>query len=62
MRSFGNGFARNFVVFGIDNASLSHTCYLKKNILVLGERQTEGINDSVGAAKKKLLLTLVKQR
>ena len=23
--SFGNGFARNFIIFGIDNSSSSHT-------------------------------------
>ena len=57
---FGNEFARNNVNFGVDNKSLSHTNNRKNNFLVLGEVPTDGINDSTGAAEKKLVLTLVK--
>ena len=32
------------------------------NFLRLGERPTEGTNDSIDAAEKDLVLTLVKQR
>ena len=32
------------------------------NFLILGERPTEGIDDSIDAAEKDLVLTLVKQR
>ena len=35
---------------------------LKKFFLVLGEGLTEGIDGSVGAAEKKSVLTLIKQR
>ena len=53
MWSFGYGFVRNFVILGVDNTSSSHTDNRKNNVLVLGERPTEGIDDSVGAAEKK---------
>ena len=57
---FSNGFARNVIIFGIDNGSISHTYNLKSNNLVLGEGRTDGINDSTGAAEKKLNVNLSK--
>ena len=59
--SFGNGFARNIIIFGVDNSSSYHTDNGKNNFLVFGEGPTQGINDSTGAAEKKIVLTLVKQ-
>ena len=38
-----------------------HLTLIIKNLLVLGNGVTDGINDSTGAALKKLVLTLVKQ-
>ena len=35
--SFGKEFCRNFVIFGVDNTSSSHTGNGKYNFLVLGE-------------------------
>ena len=61
--SFGNDFARDVLIFGIDNNSSSHTDNQKNNLLVLGERPigiNDGISESTGAAKKRVL-TLVKQ-
>ena len=52
--SFGNGFARNVVIFDFDKFSSYHIDKLKNNFLVLGEGPT-------GAAEKYLVLTLVKQ-
>ena len=52
--SFDNDFARNIVIFGSDNSSSSHTDNRTDGLL-------DGINDSTGAAEKKLVLTLVKQ-
>ena len=61
--SFGNGYARNVVIFGVDNNSSSfHTDNLKNNFLVLGEGDTFGINESPGALKKSLVLILLRQR
>ena len=62
MWSLGIDFARNVVIFGADNSSSSHTDNQRNKFLVLGERLTEGVNDSVGAAGKKIVLTLAKQR
>ena len=56
MLSFGNGFARNVVIFGVDNISSSHTDNQKNNFLVLVEGPTD-INDQM-----ILILTLVMQR
>ena len=50
--SFGVDFARNLVIFVIDNSSSSQTDNQKNNFLVLDEEQTDGINDITGAAEK----------
>ena len=57
--SFGNDFARNVVIFGVDNSSSSHNDNQKNHFLLLGVGPADGINDSTGAAKK--ILTLEKQ-
>ena len=54
--SFGYDFARNIVIFSVDNSSSSHNDNRKNNFLVLGEGPTQGINDSTGAAGKKKLV------
>ena len=36
-RNFGNEFARNIIIFGVDNSSSSHTDISKNNFWVLGE-------------------------
>ena len=50
--SFDNDYARNVVIFYFDNNSSSHADNRKTNFLVLGERNTFGINGSFGAPKK----------
>ena len=52
MWSFGNGFARDVVIFGVDDTSC-HADNQKYIFLVLDERPTEGIDYSVVAAEKK---------
>ena len=60
--SFNDGFARNVIIFEVDNSSSSHTDNLKIDFLILGEGDTLGINGSLGAPEKKMLvLILVKQ-
>ena len=59
--SFGNDYARNVIIFGSDNSSLSHADNLKNNFLLLGEGDTFRINGSFGAPEKSLVLILVKQ-
>ena len=51
--SFDNDYARNVLIFGIDNSLLSHTDNLKNNFLILGEEDTFGINENFGAPEKK---------
>ena len=43
-RRFGNGFARNLVIFGANNSSSPHIDNLKINFSVLGERPTDNVN------------------
>ena len=60
--SFGNDFARNVIIFGVDNSSSSQADDCKINFLVLGEGSTDDINSSICKAEKSLILILVKQR
>ena len=51
---FNTDYARNVIIFGVDNSLSSHIDNLKSKFLVLGERPTEGINGSVGATGKTI--------
>ena len=46
--TFGNDFARNVVIFGVDDSSSSRSDNRKNNFLILGD-----INDSFGSLEKK---------
>ena len=46
--SFGNDFARNVVIFGVDNSSPSHSDHRKYKFLILGEGPTYGIHGRFG--------------
>ena len=60
--SCANDFDRNVVIFGVDNSSSSHTDNQKNNFWVFDEgSSTADINNSVGTAKVKIVLTLLKQ-
>ena len=52
-----NDFARNVVIFRVDNNSSSHTINQKIYFFVLSQGTTDGINDSTGAAEKNVALT-----
>ena len=43
--SFGNGFGRNCIIFGIDMSSSVHVDNNKRYILILGERPTQGLSN-----------------
>ena len=58
--SFNDDFARNVIIFAIDDSSSSNTDNLKHDFLILGEEDTFGINGSFGAQEKKLIPILVK--
>ena len=64
--SFGNEFARNVAIFGVNNSWSFYTDNGKNILLVPGEGPTNGINDRAGELekkkkkKKKSVLALVK--
>ena len=60
--NFDDDFARNFVVFGVDNSSSSHTDNCKNIFLELGEGPTYGINGSFSAPGKKFSINFSKAR
>ena len=53
LRTFGNDFARNAVIFGVDDSSSSLSDNRKNNFLILDESPTSDINDSFGTLEKK---------
>ena len=56
--SFGNAYAGNVIIFGVDNISSSHADNLNNNLLVLGEGDTFGINGSFCAPEEKFCVNL----
>ena len=60
--SFGDGFSRNDVIFGVDNSSSSHLGNYKNCSLVLGEGPTDNINDSVDHAEKNFDINFIKHK
>ena len=58
--SFDNDFARNVIIFGADNSSLSHSDNHKNNFLILDEDPTYGINGSFGSPEKKFSINFTK--
>ena len=61
--NFGNNaFARNVVLFSLDNSSSSHTNNHNNNPLVLGEGSSFGIDGSFGSPDKKDRISFSKVR
>ena len=58
--NFDNDFARNVIMFGVDNSSSSHPDNRKNNFLLLGGSPTYGINGSFGSPKKKFSTNFTK--
>ena len=54
--SFGDGFGRNCLIFGVDMSSSVHVDNKKKDILILGKRPTQGINGTTSTAEKLYLI------
>ena len=59
--TFGNDYAGNVIIYGVNNILSSHSDDFKNKFLILGEMDTFGINRSFGAPGKKLVLILVKK-
>ena len=53
--SFNDDFARNVIIFGVDNNSSAHTDNFKNDFSILGEGDSFGINESFGAPEKKYI-------
>ena len=60
--NIGNGDAKNVIIFGVDNSSLSHADNRKNQFLMLGEGPTYGINGSFGAPEKKFSINVSKAK
>ena len=50
----GNDFARNVAIFDVDDRLSFHTYNKKNKFLVSSEILTDGINDNIGTAEKKI--------
>ena len=59
-QSFDNVFARNVIIFGVENISLSYSDNHKNNYLILYEGPAYGINGSFGSPKEKLNINFSK--
>ena len=51
--SFGDDFATNALIFGVDNSPSPHIDNCKNKFLVLGEGSTNGTNDKVVTVEKR---------
>ena len=60
--NFGNDFAGNVIIFGVDNSSSSHTDNRKNNFLVLREGATFDINGKFGASEKRFSINFSKAK
>ena len=58
--SFGNGFGRNCIVFGVDMSSSVHVDNKKKDILVLGKGSTQGLDGTTMTARKLYSINFAK--
>ena len=60
--NFCNYYAKNVVIFGVDNSSSSHVDNRKNNFIVLGEEDTFRITESFGTPGKKFSINFIKAR
>ena len=57
MKRYGsNRYAKNVIIFGVDNSLSSHADNRKNKFLVLGEGDTSDINGSFFAPEKKFII------
>ena len=59
--SFGDGSARNVIIYGVDNSSSSHVDNRKNNFLILGLGPTFEINRSFASPEKKISINFTKE-
>ena len=58
--SFGDGFGRNVIIFGVEMSSSVHVDNNKKDILILGEGITQGLDDTALTTEKKYSINFTK--
>ena len=59
--SFGNGTAKNVIIFGVDNSSSLYFDNLTNNLLTLGKDPTFRINGNFGEPEEKFSTNFLKQ-
>ena len=60
--NLGSGFARNVLIFGVDNSSSSHTDIRKNKFLILNEGPTYDINKRFSLLEKNFSINFSKAR
>ena len=60
--STGNGFVQNVIIFGVDMSSYAHANNKNKNILILGESLTQGLDNTTSTAEKKYSINFTATR
>ena len=58
--SFDNDFARNVIIFGVDNSLSCHSNNRQNNFLKLGEAPTYRTNGSFGSSEKNFNINFTK--
>lgn len=57
---FGGNWAKNIIIFGVDNSSSVHVNNKKKKMLVLGKGPTQGVDDTRIAAEIEYSIDFLK--
>ena len=57
VKSVGNGFGRNVIIFGVDMSSSVHVDNKAKGLLILGKRPTQGLGEHWLTAEKCIHFT-----
>ena len=60
--SVGNGFGRNCIIFGVDMSSYVHVDNKKKDILIVDEGPTEGLDGNTLTAEKLYLINFTEKK
>ena len=60
--SLGNGFGQNVIKFGVDMSSSVHIDNKKKDLLILGEGPTQGLDRTTSTAEKKYSFNFTRSR
>ena len=60
--SVGNGFGKNVIIFGTDMSSSVNVDDKKKDILILAERPTQGLDDTTLTAEKNYSINFTESR